>query len=177
MRGKKACLFETGFLSVFVCICLLFCTQSENARRAFSKANNSIKPRPTPAINSPAPTVSVKNQMASVSPYTKRRTHGTMIIFARRLGKGMRNLRNSDLRLPLHFLTPLPIIYAPSAPIRVARAPKRISNGRQPVRRFAIAHPMNRPGMAAGVNNGKMHSASEIRTCITPDARPTRADT
>ena len=52
----------------------------------------------------------------------------------------------------------------PTAPMRLARVPKTISGRAQPVTILEIRHPMVMPGMAAGVKNGKMVSASEKRT-------------
>ena len=58
--------------------------------------------------------------------------------------------------------------YPPTAPMRVARLPKITSTGMAPPSRFPRTQPTNRPGMAAGVNMGRMVNASEILTCISP---------
>ena len=54
--------------------------------------------------------------------------------------------------------------YVPKAPIRVARLPKIMSNSIQPVMVLLMIHPRKSPGMAAGVNTGRMVRASEKRT-------------
>ena len=54
------------------------------------------------------------------------------------------------------------------APISVATAPKIISSGIPPASRLEMRQPMNSPGIAAGVNAGRTHSASEMRNWIAP---------
>ena len=54
--------------------------------------------------------------------------------------------------------------YVPKAPIKVATLPKIISGTRQPLIRLLMKQPMVSPGMAAGVNIGNIHNASEKRT-------------
>jgi hypothetical protein len=39
---------------------------------------------------------------------------------------------------------------------------------------FESRHPIKSPGTAAGVKQGRIQSASEKRTCITPDESPKR---
>ena len=56
-------------------------------------------------------------------------------------------------------------IYVPTAPRKVARLPKIISSGIHPVKRLLRIQPAVRPGIAAGVKNGRIVSASEKRTC------------
>ena len=60
-------------------------------------------------------------------------------------------------------------IYVPTAPIKVAILPKIMSGRIAPPRMFPIRHPTNSPGIAAGVNNGKIVRASEIRIFISPN--------
>ena len=55
-----------------------------------------------------------------------------------------------------------------NAPIRVAILPNTISGRIAPPRILPIRHPTKSPGIAAGVNIGKIVSASEIRTCTSP---------
>ena len=52
----------------------------------------------------------------------------------------------------------------PRAPMKVASDPNRMSAHTQPVVRLARKQPMVMPGMAAGVKNERMQSASEMRT-------------
>ena len=52
----------------------------------------------------------------------------------------------------------------PAAPISVAILPKIISNSMHPVRVLLMMQPKNNPGIAAGVNTGRMVRASEKRT-------------
>ena len=56
----------------------------------------------------------------------------------------------------------------PNAPMRVAMLPKTMSGRMAPPKILPIRHPMNRPGTAAGVNSGRMVSASAILTWISP---------
>lgn len=60
----------------------------------------------------------------------------------------------------------------PYAPSNVARLPKTISHGAHPIMMLDIRHPANNPGIAAGVNIGRIHRASENLTWITPEASP-----
>jgi hypothetical protein len=55
-----------------------------------------------------------------------------------------------------------------NAPINVAILPNTISGRIAPPRILPIRHPTKSPGIAAGVNIGKIVSASEIRTCTSP---------
>ena len=55
------------------------------------------------------------------------------------------------------------------APISVAIEPNKMSSGcTAGVIRFEIMHPINSPGIASGINTGRIVSASEMRNCITP---------
>ena len=51
--------------------------------------------------------------------------------------------------------------------MRVASVPKMMSGTTAPPAMLPIRHPMNSPGMAAGVNTGKMVRASATRTWIS----------
>ena len=53
------------------------------------------------------------------------------------------------------------------APIRVARLPKITSGINAPPMRFPRMHPINRPGIAAGVKTGRIVRASAMRTWIS----------
>ena len=57
------------------------------------------------------------------------------------------------------------------APIKVARLPKMISGRIAPPKMLPIRHPTNNPGTAAGVKIGRIVSASEIRTCTSPNEK------
>ena len=59
----------------------------------------------------------------------------------------------------------------PIAPIRVANEPNTTSKGSHARRILLMIHPIQSPGMAAGVNAARMVSASENLTWITPLAR------
>ncbi len=59
----------------------------------------------------------------------------------------------------------------PKAPKRVAMLPNTMSQGRHPVTKLLMRHPINRPGIAAGVNAGRIVKASEKRTWMEPLAR------
>ena len=79
-----------------------------------------------------------------------------MIVFARMGGTGPRTggfSRRSQVK---------------NAPARVAMLPKMMSGRMAPPKMFAVKQPMNRPGIAAGVNSGSMVRASEIRTWTSP---------
>ena len=58
--------------------------------------------------------------------------------------------------------------YPSAAPMRVAMLPKMTSQMMAPPRILASRQPINNPGMAAGVNSGRMVSISAIRTCMAP---------
>ena len=58
--------------------------------------------------------------------------------------------------------------YVKNAPASVARLPKIMSGRIAPPRILAVRHPINKPGIAAGVKSGRIVSASEMRTCISP---------
>lgn len=64
-----------------------------------------------------------------------------------------------------------------SIPTSDASVPKTTSHTAPPVSRFDIMQPSVTPGIAAGVSTPRMHSASEIRNCITPLERPQAAAT
>ena len=54
---------------------------------------------------------------------------------------------------------------------KVAKEPASQSRGRAPAKlRLNSRQPMVRPGMAAGVNSARTHSASEARNWMTMDA-------
>ena len=53
------------------------------------------------------------------------------------------------------------------APARVAKLPQMTSGSRAPPTVLPIRQPMKRPGIAAGVNTGRIVSASEMRTWIS----------
>ena len=48
-------------------------------------------------------------------------------------------------------------------PMQIQMLPKIMSTGMAPPKRLAMIHPTNNPGIAAGVKNGRMVSASEKR--------------
>jgi hypothetical protein len=54
------------------------------------------------------------------------------------------------------------------APISVARLPKIMSGRIAPPSVFPMRHPINNPGIAAGVNTGRIVSASAKRICTSP---------
>ena len=56
------------------------------------------------------------------------------------------------------------------APISVARLPKIMSGRIAPPSVFPMRHPTNNPGIAAGVNTGRIVSASAKRICTSPKA-------
>ena len=66
--------------------------------------------------------------------------------------------------------------YVPTAPISVATLPKITSQITPPAIMFEIRHPIKSPGIAAGVNAGRIVSASENLTCITPLESPIREE-
>lgn len=62
--------------------------------------------------------------------------------------------------------------YVPTAPISVAILPNTISHTTPPANMFEIMQPISSPGIAAGVNAGRMQRASEILNWNTPDESP-----
>ena len=83
---------------------------------------------------SPIPTVSIINGIGSGTPYPYAKTNGTTIVLAMIGGSGAR--KELFLRR----------VYVKQAAIRVAKPPNI----------FPIRQPINNPGIAAGVKNGRM---------------------
>ena len=104
---------------------------------------------------SPIPTINIINGIASGNPYAYRSIIGIIIALDRIGGNGARNLFCLRSR------------YVKNAPIRVARLPNTMSRRTAPPRIFPIRQPINNPGMAAGVNAGRIVSASAMRTWPT----------
>ena len=108
-------------------------------------------------MTSPIPTVSIRNGIGIRMPYAYRRTSGTTIVLER-IGESVQStglfLRRSRV---------------PTAPARVARLPKRMSGRTAPPKILPIRQPIKRPGTAAGVNTGRMVSASATRACTSPN--------
>ena len=61
--------------------------------------------------------------------------------------------------------------HVPTVPRKVASVPKTTSGSALPISTLLKKHPSVTPGIAAGVKNGKMVSASEKRHWIAPLAR------
>ena len=58
-----------------------------------------------------------------------------------------------------------------TAPIKVAMLPKIISGRIAPPKIFPRRHPINKPGIAAGVKTGRIVRAYAKRICTSPNAR------
>ena len=107
-------------------------------------AFSTIIPSTPQEIISPIPTVSIINGIGSGTPYPYAKTNGTTIVLAMIGGSGAR--KELFLRR----------VYVKQAAIRVAKLPKIISGMIAPPNIFPIRQPINNPGIAAGVKNGRM---------------------
>ena len=101
---------------------------------------------------SPIPIISIINGTAYFNPYAYRSINGIIIVLEIIGGSGARNLFFLRNKCVQH------------APIKVAMLPKTTSQITAPAKTFPIRHPINNPGMAAGVNAGRIVRASAIRT-------------
>jgi len=129
---------------------VLFCIYFKTCFGIRFMASNKRYPRIPQDMISPMPIVTIKYQIAPSKLYTYERINGIIRVFAIMGGIGARILCFRK-------------IYVNIAPIRVARLPKRISRAIAPVKVFEIRHPMNSPGTAEGIMQGRTVSASEKR--------------
>ena len=80
----------------------------------------------------------IKENHSGLMPYAQRSTKGMMSALAKIGGTGASHLYFRNFRVK-------------TTPIKVARLPKTISGIAAPVSILASRHPMNKPGIAAGV--------------------------
>lgn len=123
----------------------------------------------TTEINSPIPTsraVKRKVVIFALLPSARKNVSSAQIITALHM-TGM-----SDEISGYPFTFTLRRTLVSTAASSVAKVPIRMSAIPYGLARFEMAQPIARPGMAAGVNTGRIQRISESRTCMGPNASP-----